>query len=104
MDNNNLDLNLPPSIGTRKCYECQAEPQFDTRFWEVFKIIDDKEVSVPLCDICLNEYLYKPNYICPKCGYAECFMFVEGYTSDEVIKKTAVCKDCNSSMEPINKH
>lgn len=101
INSDDYDLDLPPSIGTRKCYECTVEPPGESRFDEVFMLIDGKECSVPMCPVCSDQHFNKPNYICKKCGYARAFFFVEGVHSDKVIKATAVCPDCSSQMVPI---
>ena len=57
------DLVLPPRYGTNNCYECGREPTADeiekskkedlAPFWEKFVVIDEKQVSVPICPACM---------------------------------------------------
>jgi len=49
---NEETLNLPPSYGTKKCYDCGLEPRSEDNWWERFVEIDGKEVSVPQCEAC----------------------------------------------------
>lgn len=52
-------LDLPPSYGTRNCYDCGQEPVDGFPFWERFVILHGQEVSVPQCDTCLNAMMAK---------------------------------------------
>lgn len=48
------ELLLPESLGTRKCYDCGAEPENDERFWERFVEYFGEIVAVPCCDSCME--------------------------------------------------
>jgi len=97
----NLELSgIPPSLGTSKCYECQAEPN-EEPFWEVFKEVHGDMMSVPLCPVCFNQHFNKPNYICKKCGYARAFMFLEGHCTEETIIRETKCPECNNQMSRL---
>ena len=50
------DLDLPESLGTKKCYDCGLEPEQGEIFWEKFIMYFNEEVSVPICDDCMANY------------------------------------------------
>ena len=56
-------VGLPPSYGTKKCSECQADPPEVGWFWERFVEIDGKQYSLPICDGCDETSLT----LCTKC-------------------------------------
>ena len=47
---------IPEPYGTKKCYDCQKEPEDTDNWWHRFVEISGQEYSVPMCDECHEEF------------------------------------------------